>query len=137
MRLQRLGRPKLLRKKRPATNKHARLSSPILPLANHQHDVPADCEEGKRADLVLLDANPLEDIANARQISGVMVQGRYFDRSDLDMMLDLIEQDHESFKTNNSIAKVAYPIVVVLLLVAVVLFVVRRVRRRKASQVSS
>jgi cytosine/adenosine deaminase-related metal-dependent hydrolase len=94
-------------------------------------------EEGKRADLVLLEADPLEDIANASQISGVMVQGRYFDRSDLDLMLDLIAEDHEGFKTNNSIAKVAYPIVVVLLLVVLVWFVVRRVRQRKANQVSS
>jgi len=91
-------------------------------------------EEGKRADLVLLDANPLEDIAKTRQISGVMVQGRYFDKSDLGLMLDLIAQDHESFKTNNSIAKVAYPIVVILLVAG---FTVRWVRRRKASQVSS
>jgi cytosine/adenosine deaminase-related metal-dependent hydrolase len=86
-------------------------------------------EEGKRADLVLLETDPLEDIANARQISGVMVQGRYFDRSDLDLMLSLIAEDHEGFKTNNSIAKVAYPIVVILLLGWSIS------RRRKANQV--
>jgi cytosine/adenosine deaminase-related metal-dependent hydrolase len=91
-------------------------------------------EEGKRADLVLLDANPLDNIANARQIAGVMVQGRYFDQSDLDLMLDLVAQDHEAFKTNNSIAKVAYPIVVVLLLAG---FLVPWARRRKASQIAS
>jgi cytosine/adenosine deaminase-related metal-dependent hydrolase len=91
-------------------------------------------EEGKRADLVLLDANPLEDIANARQIAGVMVHGSYYNRSDLDLMLDLVAQDHEAFKTNNSIAKVAYPIVVILLLVG---FIVRWVRRCKTNQVTS
>jgi hypothetical protein len=44
-------------------------------------------ERGKLADLVLLDANPLEDIANTRKIHGVVLAGRYFDRTDLDHML--------------------------------------------------
>ena len=79
-------------------------------------------EEGKRADMVLLDANPLEDIANARQISGVMVRGRYFDRSDLDLMLDLIVEDHEGFKTTNSIAKFAFPIMVILLIAGFIIW---------------
>jgi imidazolonepropionase-like amidohydrolase len=33
--------------------------------------------KGKVADLVLLDANPLEDIRNTRRIAGVFVRGRY------------------------------------------------------------
>jgi len=32
-------------------------------------------EEGKDADLVLLDANPLTDIRNSRRIHGVMLRG--------------------------------------------------------------
>jgi hypothetical protein len=44
-------------------------------------------EKGKRADLVLLDANPLEDIANTRRIRAVVLAGRYFSRPDLDRML--------------------------------------------------
>ncbi len=39
---------------------------------------------GYRGDLVLLDENPLEDVRHARAISGVAVNGRYFDRSELD-----------------------------------------------------
>jgi hypothetical protein len=35
-------------------------------------------EEGKSADLVLLDANPLDDIRNTRKIRGVVMRGRYF-----------------------------------------------------------
>lgn len=36
-------------------------------------------QEGKLADLVLLDANPLMDMRNIRRISGVMANGRYYD----------------------------------------------------------
>jgi imidazolonepropionase-like amidohydrolase len=45
-------------------------------------------EVGKRADLVLLKANPLEDITNTQQIEGVMVRGKWFNRTDLDRMLE-------------------------------------------------
>jgi imidazolonepropionase-like amidohydrolase len=44
-------------------------------------------EKGKLADLVLLDANPLEDIANTRRIRAVILAGRYIGRADLDRML--------------------------------------------------
>ena len=44
-------------------------------------------EEGKLADLVLLEANPLEDIGNSRRISVVVANGRYFDRAALDELL--------------------------------------------------
>jgi hypothetical protein len=43
---------------------------------------------GKRADLVLLQQNPLEDVANARRISGVMAAGRWYDHKALAQMLD-------------------------------------------------
>ena len=38
-------------------------------------------EVGKRADLVMVAANPLEDIRNLRQVSGLMVQGNWLDRA--------------------------------------------------------
>jgi imidazolonepropionase-like amidohydrolase len=37
---------------------------------------------GKLADLVLLDANPLQDIGNTRRISAVVANGRLFTASD-------------------------------------------------------
>jgi tetratricopeptide (TPR) repeat protein len=39
---------------------------------------------GYRADLVLLDENPLDDVRNARKITGVAVNGRYFGKSEID-----------------------------------------------------
>jgi imidazolonepropionase-like amidohydrolase len=48
-------------------------------------------ETGKLADLVLLDANPLEDIRNTQKIDGVFMQGRYFDRHALDGLLQRVE----------------------------------------------
>jgi imidazolonepropionase-like amidohydrolase len=51
-------------------------------------------EVGKRADLVLLDADPLANIANSRKIAGVFLSGRYHDRKELDaMMADLAKRN--------------------------------------------
>ena len=46
---------------------------------------------GQNADLVLLDANPLENVANTRRIAGVALRGRWLSRSDLDRMLDELQ----------------------------------------------
>ncbi len=45
-------------------------------------------EVGKEASLVLLRANPLTDINNAQQIDGVFLRGKYYNRADLDRMLE-------------------------------------------------
>jgi imidazolonepropionase-like amidohydrolase len=44
-------------------------------------------EKGKLADLVLLDRNPLDNIANTQKIAAVIVNGRYLSRAELDRML--------------------------------------------------
>jgi imidazolonepropionase-like amidohydrolase len=44
-------------------------------------------ESGKLADLVLLDANPLEDIDNIRRINAVVVNGRYLSKESLQQLL--------------------------------------------------
>jgi hypothetical protein len=43
--------------------------------------------KGKLADLVLLDADPLEDITNTTTIRAVFANGRYYDRAALDQLL--------------------------------------------------
>ena len=43
---------------------------------------------GNRADLVLLDANPLADIRNTRQIAAVVLHGHFLSREELQRMLD-------------------------------------------------
>lgn len=45
-------------------------------------------EPGRRADLVLLEANPLEDLANVRRLAGVMVRGRWLSEADIRSRLE-------------------------------------------------
>jgi len=45
---------------------------------------------GKRADMLLLDGNPLETLDSLEHIAGVMVRGVWLPRSALDAMLDAI-----------------------------------------------
>ena len=42
---------------------------------------------GKRADLILLEANPLTNITNSSRIAGVMVNGRWLPKADIDARL--------------------------------------------------
>ena len=48
--------------------------------------------KGKAADLVLLNANPLDDIRNTSRIEAVLIDGRVFDRAALDALLAEIEK---------------------------------------------
>jgi hypothetical protein len=48
-------------------------------------------QPGRLADLVLLDADPLADVANAGRIRAVILNGRLFDRAALDSMLASVE----------------------------------------------
>jgi imidazolonepropionase-like amidohydrolase len=49
-------------------------------------------EKGKLADLVFLDANPLQDIHNTQKISGVILNGAYLSRADLQKILQHVEE---------------------------------------------
>jgi imidazolonepropionase-like amidohydrolase len=49
-------------------------------------------EEGKIADLIVLDENPLEDIANTMKISSVIAGGVLYDQTELQEMLESAKQ---------------------------------------------
>jgi imidazolonepropionase-like amidohydrolase len=49
-------------------------------------------QEGRIADLVLLQANPLEDIANTRKIAGVVADGHYLSGADLEQLRTRLKQ---------------------------------------------
>ena len=50
-------------------------------------DLEGTISEGKNANLVLLNKNPLEDIKNTTTIEGVMLKGEWLDRARLDAIL--------------------------------------------------
>lgn len=47
---------------------------------------------GKAADVLLLDANPIDDIRNTKRIAAVIIRGRLIDRGGLDNMLETAEK---------------------------------------------
>lgn len=49
---------------------------------------------GQRADLVLLEANPLDDLDNLTERVGVMVRGRWVTRAEIDAGLDALAAKH-------------------------------------------
>lgn len=44
-------------------------------------------QKGKRADLILLDANPLDDITNTQRRTGVMLKGKWYTQTELNRWL--------------------------------------------------
>ena len=48
---------------------------------------------GRRADLILLDANPLEDVGNVKRRAGVMVRGRWLPEAEIQERLERIGRD--------------------------------------------
>jgi imidazolonepropionase-like amidohydrolase len=57
-------------------------------------------EKGKIADLVLLEANPLDDIGATGRIAGVAVAGRFFSKAELQRMLADVEAAASGKKRN-------------------------------------
>ena len=55
-------------------------------------------ETGMLADVVLLNADPLKDVANTRQIAAVVANGRLFDEAALKVMLADIEENARTWK---------------------------------------
>jgi imidazolonepropionase-like amidohydrolase len=58
----------------------------------NQEDRFGTIQTGLDADLILLDANPLDDIDNSRRIHGVMLQDRWLSRQDLDRILEKLKR---------------------------------------------
>jgi imidazolonepropionase-like amidohydrolase len=56
---------------------------------------------GRRADLLILNANPLIDIGNTRAIDSVILNGRVFSRDQLDAMLTAVKKANESSRKIN------------------------------------
>jgi imidazolonepropionase-like amidohydrolase len=57
-----------------------------------QEETWGSVRQGLVADLVVLDASPLEDITNSRRIHGVMIRGHWLSRADLDALLSRFER---------------------------------------------
>ena len=58
-------------------------------------------EKGQRADLILLNANPLENISATEERAGVMLKGKWYSESELNLWLDRAAQAiSASFKNN-------------------------------------
>jgi imidazolonepropionase-like amidohydrolase len=55
-------------------------------------------EVGKRADMILLEANPLEDVENASRALGVMVRGKWYSKAEL---LGMLEELVSTYVTSN------------------------------------
>jgi imidazolonepropionase-like amidohydrolase len=53
-------------------------------------------EEGKRADLVLLEGNPLQEISQTEKVAGVMVRGRWLDAAELKARLDSVPAAYQA-----------------------------------------
>jgi len=50
--------------------------------------------------MLLLNANPLEDVSNSQEIAGVFFNGQFFNRTALDDLLKFVEQQASSIHTN-------------------------------------
>ena len=75
----------------------------------HATDSLGTISPGKLADAVLLAANPLEEIRNARRVVAVVVNGRYLDRQALDAMLDASRRGDDSApRGGHEVASLAY-----------------------------
>ncbi|MBL7178007.1 MAG: amidohydrolase family protein [Desulfobacteraceae bacterium] len=66
-------------------------------------------EVGKRADVIVVNKNPLEDVANIKDLRGVMAAGRWYDKAELQKMiipripiLGVIHHTHESDNSLNT-----------------------------------
>ena len=79
----------------PSEALHAATLAPAeyFGLEGHYGSVAA----GKTADLILLEANPLEDIRNTQRLSAVLFNGNLYDRAALDRISDHVQRQARSW----------------------------------------
>jgi imidazolonepropionase-like amidohydrolase len=53
---------------------------------------------GNRADLVLSNTNPLDDLSTLRKPLGVMVRGRWYSQADLQALLDHVAEEYAGLR---------------------------------------
>ena len=58
----------------------------------HMENQLGTIEQGKLADLVFLDGNPLDDIRNTQKVVAVVANGRYFSKAEVQKMLQRVEE---------------------------------------------
>lgn len=63
---------------------------------------------GYRADLVLVDENPLEDIRNARTVSGIAVNGRFVSKSEIDARRGGLRERYQFLRSANTKVDAAF-----------------------------
>lgn len=83
------------------SNVEALQSATIVPaiFSNLEKDY-GTIEIGKKADLVLLDKNPLDDIKNTKSIKGVLLNGVYYDQGKISELKKFSEGAASSFHMN-------------------------------------
>ena len=59
----------------------------------NEEDFFGTIKEGMAADLVLLNANPMDDVTYAQLIEGVMLRGMWIPKSTIDQELDKISKE--------------------------------------------
>lgn len=70
-------------------------------------DLAGTVEEGKRADLVLLEASPLDDISNTRRIAGVMIGGRWISGDEIGLRLTQLGKDNAALRNRDGEVAIA------------------------------
>jgi Amidohydrolase family len=71
-----------------------RLPSEWLRVADERGTV----EAGKQADLLLLEADPLQDVANTRRIAGIIIRGQFLSRAMLDRRLKEMDARYSALR---------------------------------------
>lgn len=54
-------------------------------------------ENGKRADMIMLEANPIENIENIRKISAVIINGKVYNKTELDLKMASLKSRFKEF----------------------------------------